>query len=488
VVTARLSGRRWTGLLAPLPFVVGTLSTLGGHGWYTALDSHAVLWGAYGVLFTLNGESVSLCLGGCALLALVCVADGRVGPRARLPLAVLACLVVGATAAIQTYSFLTAVYLSAYVAAVLALLLSRARLSVPLGVLSVALLVGLVRIGPAVASSAGPLTVLVTGLLPAVPGLVAVLVRWRWRALACGLAAGLGAAPQVVWTLHGVHVGDPFLTYRSVSSKDLGVGTAPGLLAAACPLLALVLLGVAGIATRRALWVAAPLGAVPAWAVLAANDRWGANQEPYRLWIDGFALVVATALPLVVQAAVELCSARHRWWARVPAALASLAVLGLVASSLGDFAGFWRYGRTGIAMIDYDTGQGDAVAALVGPASPRASVAALRLPDTCLDPFMVKTRAQLGTAFYNYGMAWPAHEGAMGRLMAARTAGDLDVADARTAGATLVLTDSTCSASWPTRYAGDLQHVAARSYRTAAGTRARVDLWRLLPASASAGG
>jgi len=466
-----LTRRWWTGVLGALPFVIGTFSTITTGNWYAVLGSHGVLWGAYGVLFALNGESASLCIAGIGLLALLLVGAGRIREQWRAPVAVLACAAVGALANVQTYSFLTAVYLFAFVAAVFGLLRAGSRV---LTLLSIAALAAVLLAGSPVAQVLGPLPMLVLGLLPTLPGLWALVCRWRAPALSCVLATVLTASPTVVATAVGVAKRDPFLLFResSPAGAHLGVPVAAGLAAGTVLLLTLLLVLVAGIHRRKPLWVACSLGGGIGWALIATNDRWGANQEPYRLWIDGFALVAIALVPLAAlvatrylghrqpaeekqaeekPATVTLSRASRRW-----AAAGLAAVLLLAGASATDWWSFLRFTRDQ-GLLSYTSSQAMALPAAISAGGPNSLV----LPDPCISPFVLKEQTGARIAFYNLGLAWPDRETAMRKLLAARAAGVFDVDAARAAGVTHVLTDSTCTQRWS---GPGLQRISAVGY------------------------
>jgi len=476
-----LTRRWWTGVLGALPFVIGTFSTStsSSGNWYSVLDSHGVLWGAYGVLFTLNGEAASLCLAGVALLALLIVATGHVRGRAAAVTAVLALGLIGALANVQTYSFLTAVYLVVFTGGVLGLVRARSALLVAV---SVVLLAALLVAGPTLASGAGPLATLVAGAVPAVPGLLVLLRGHRVPVLLGALAAGLTASPTVVSTVLGVAGNDPFLVYRDSSSSNLGVPVWTGVRAGAVLLVALALVLVAGEHKRRPVWFATAAGAGLAWALVSTNDRWGANQEPYRFWIDGFTLIATVLVPLGAMVAAEYLGSRAQTAKassieatralgalapRVLAASALALVLVMIGVASEDFVGFTRYVRAG-GLISFDTPQARAMPT----ALEMGAADGLVLPDPCVDPFTLKAVTGARVAFYNLGLAWPQEEPPMRQLLAARSMGTLDVDAARAAGVTEVLVDSTCAASWP---GTGLTRLGAVDYGTAG---ANLQLWR----------
>ena len=283
-VTLYLISRRWwTALLAPVPFVIGSFAVLLSDNWFTSMDSHAVLWGPFGVLFTLNGEAAALCLGAAAMLVML-LAHLRVTSRAwKVALFALASATIGLLANIQTYSFLTTVYLASYVIGTYIIVTSTRR--VLLAVLSGGLVVMLFLFGPIIAADAGPLVTLAMGLVPTLPALVALVVRTKGLAVLFLGLAGLAASPQIIGTMLGILGDDPFLTYRVASSKNLGVDWR-GIVGALPLLVPLAATLVAGIRRRTALWIAYPIGAAVVWALGSTNDIWGANQEPYRFWLD----------------------------------------------------------------------------------------------------------------------------------------------------------------------------------------------------------
>lgn len=150
-----------------------------------------------------------------------------------------------------------------------------------------------------------PLASLVLGVIPAAPGVVWVLRGTGWRGLWCVGAVVAGAAPPVLATVGGLLRHDPFLLYRESSTSGLGVPGTQGVIGAMGALALLAFVLAVGIVTRSSVWIALPIGLVVCWAWVAENDVWGANQEPYRFWLDGYVLVAVLAVPLVAWAAVE---------------------------------------------------------------------------------------------------------------------------------------------------------------------------------------
>ncbi|MCM0640334.1 hypothetical protein [Cellulomonas wangsupingiae] len=433
VTTVLLTRRWWTGLVAFVPFVLGTGSWLRDRGWSRQLDSHAVLWGPGGVMYTLNGETVALSIGGVALLALLLVAAGRIRGRAAWVVALLACLAAGATANVQTYGFLTTVYV--LVAATAAVGLVRHRSWIALAATG-GLLVLLFVVGPVVADGVSPLAALALGLLPAVPGVLLVLRETRWWGIACVAALGLGAAPQVLATALGLLGRDDFLVYRESSSKNLGVPPSAGLWAALAVLPVLALVIALGVRHRRVLWVAVPSALLVTWALLASNDHWGANQEPYRLWLDTYVLTAVLVVPLGTWAWTESLLVSRTADERTPAdpvervgvhrglrTTEGRVVAGLVAVCVV-VAGLWS--------LDFRTFRSDTAAggylAITSPGYLAAAELAdltdggIVLTDACIDPVIFKPVWGGPVAYYNPGLAWPGDKEAIDAALAARAA------------------------------------------------------------------
>jgi len=525
-----VSRRWWVGLLAPLPFMLGTFSTLTGTGWYTALESHAVIWGPFGVLHTLNGETVSLSLAAISCLLLGLLWLRPVGSVWRVVLTALICLLLGALANVQTYSFIAAVYLLAFGLAAWALLRGRSIVHIVLAVLSIALIPVVFWFGPTVAEEGGQLPTLVFGLLPAVPGMLALIVRSRGIVLIFCVAVVLGAAPQVVGTVTGLATGDPFLAYRVASNTKLGVPFDVGVTAAIALIVPLVLILIASIVRRRALWGAYAVGAGLAWVLLASNDVWGANAEPYRLWMDVFFLVAATILPIatlvvadlwrsrtaqpelehasadpaasVVQRASEpvtvtaaeepprrrdlrrreanrpkVASPRGRRASRWVAVAGTLICLAVAGVSLGDWWAFYQ-SKPAQALLVTDSPR-DRVITELAVQSAAANPGTLVMVDSCIDPRVLKVTSGVPVAYYHLGMAWPTEYQAVGDVIQSRLSGSINREAALAGKATQVLSDSACADDWANRYADVLSEQTSLPYTNTDGTTGTITLWGL---------
>ena len=491
-----LSRRWWAALLAPIPFILGTFSVFLSDSWFTAMDSHAVLWGPFGVLFTLNGESVGLCMGAAALLLILIVFLRVRQPWARILLVCIASLTVGLLANVQTYAFLTVIYLLSYVVA--AYVIVTARRPRLLAGISLVLVAGLFIVGPLIAAEAGPLVTLVLGLIPTVPGWIALIARSRGLVAVFILLAGLAALPQLLGTAQGILGDDPFLTYRVASSKNLGVDWRGivGSLGISIPLLATL---AAGLHRKNMLWIAYPVGALVAWILGATNDVWGANQEPYRFWLDLFVLISISALPIFVLAALSYFRPRPERatsesesesdldldlapGVRSKTTLVATWVLALCVSTAAvsavDFARF-AVDTTYHSLWSYDNPRDNAIGQL-GKEADAAQTRGLIVADPCVDVLAMKITSGAPVADYNVGMAWPADHDAVHAVMIERGENILSIEHAHAAGVEWAITDTACAVDWAATYADDLKAVSSVVYyENEVGEQERIQLWKI---------
>ena len=231
---------------------------------------------------------------------------------------------------------------------------------------------------------------------------------------------------------------------------------------------------IAGLALKRAVWSAFAIGGGGAWLLLALNDRWGANAEPYRMWIDAFTLLAVTSLPMIVDVARGVRGAERvdpaapgarRWFA-----VGGLGLILLVGASAVDYVRF--VADPNVHGIEESLSPGDRAAAELARASDADETGALIATDPCIVPLYLKVNSGAPIAFFHLGMAWPARHDPLGDVVVDRNAGDFPVAAARNGGVGWVLTDSSCD--WEERYGDVLEHEA--SITTESGT---VTLWRL---------
>ena len=433
----RLSGAALAPVLPALALLTGVLAAPTVDYWYAGLGVHAVVWGPYGTLFTLNAEAAGLSLLIIAMVLLVWAAWSPSAPARRRAASVLiAAALIGLLAGVQTYSFFTGVTLSLLFVACRSLLVSRSqpRTWATVGLLTTALIVG-----GLLTDVVGPFPILGLVLLSLTPALWPVVRARPLLALAAVAVAALASAPQIVRTLSGLAADDPFLTYRQDSTDNLGVlysatafATLPLLLVCA---VCAVALWRRGQPTLAGLLIAVLAGL----GIMSTNDLWGFHQEPYRFWLQYTILGLVLLAPVLAWSLTQLSSlARPR---RI--ALFSVAAVAALtwAVSLADFAGFWAFARDE-GVISMSDERLDAARLILADSS------GIVMSSRCLDPQVLKQVTRGPVAHYNKGLAWPADVEAFEIFKdVERRAGEDPVA-LRAAGVGVVLTDSACADDW----------------------------------------
>lgn len=436
-VASRLSGLAFAPVLPALALLTGTWSTLISGDWLTHMSTHATLWGPYGTLFTLNGEAIALMLGTCAIaLILLRAADGLRSSRGGSAALLVAAAVIGSLANVHTYAFFTTLSLAAAFVAIWSLLTyrSRTRTAVTLALVALVLVLGL-----RIAGVVGPLptlAIMLAALLPAMWPLVRA--HLRMAALLAAVVVVMSAF-QVVRTVLGLAGGNEFLVFRETDSSNLSVEWDRALLAIV-PITVIALAAAWLLRGRRdtactALLLALPLGGV----VMASNDVWGFDQEPYRFWLQY--LLVASLLVSIILARALAVLGRSTGAARVRGtAVVAVAVL-VWASSLVDFVGFRAFAHDA-GVIDLGSPRLQAAARLL------EGHPGLVLSSHCLDPQVLKLATGAPVVYFNQGLAWPAVKDDFLIFQdRGRRAGE-DVVALQAAGVEYVLTDSACATDW----------------------------------------
>lgn len=474
IVAASLSRRWWVALLAPLPFLTGTFAYLySNDSWYTVLQAHAVLWGPYGALFSNNAETAGLCVGLIAVSLIVWTWSRPRRPVTRWVNSIGAAAMVGVLSSFQTYSFLTFTYLLVYGAAICAIVHVAERRRIVIGS-SLLLLVAVFLLGPVAAERIGQLPTLMLGLSPALPGLVVAIIRTRGLVAAAGVAAVATAAPQILFTLGGIASGDPFLSYRVASNHQLGIVSWQALVSAAAVIIPLVAVVVLAIRIRDRGTLALAATALVVFFLLALNDVWGANAEPYRFWIEGLLVGgVIALLGLARMAGISRSQADSTAaeTVRAPRGAALLAVVLVSAVAWAVSLPDWvNYVRDGSAQATWDpsTAREEAIADVARSAESRPG-SGLIVSERCVDNRTAKVTSGAAFAYYHLGMAWPADKDAVDDIIAARDAGTLDFDAMESSNTVFVITDSNCSTEWSSVYADRLEPVASERYALAPG-------------------
>lgn len=442
VVAYRLSTLAFAPLLPGAAILTGSLSAVTSDWWYTSLGSHAVYWGPFGTLFTLNAEVVGV-ITNVLIFALVLLAMTEMRPHTARIAIVVSGISLGVLANVHTYSFLSGVSLAVCLAAVFSLLRypSIQRLIVTIGLVAIVLL-----FGSWLAGFAGPLPIFLLLLLAGLPA-IAPLIRTHRRVTLASLALfTLAAAPQIVRTGLGIASGDEFLTYRQESTVDLGVPFGPALLGALPMLLiagftVLTLIAVRNTSDRRthramtALLLALGIGST----LMSGNDLWGFDQEPYRFWLQ-YSLIAIMLLSVTTAWALRQWLSESRLWQTASGVVAAMALI-VWTLSLTDVRLFRSFAaEQGILSAQDSTA--DALRSAVPPDQ------GLVLSSRCLDPQLLKLITQAPVASFNRGLAWPDNrvliddlrEGARSRVIAHD--------DLTAAGIRLIITDTRCTSDW----------------------------------------
>lgn len=465
----RFSHLAFAPLLPGLVLLTGTFSTLTSQNWFTALGSHAVIWGPFGTLFTLNAEAIGL--------AAVTVSMGLLvlaGTQARRQdtWIFIAAAILGALANVQTYTFLTGVSLAMFFLAAYTLLRhpSRTRLMATAACGGV-----LLATGTWIADAIGPLPLFVLLMATTLPAISPVIAQHRRTAMLTVVIFGVTASPQVIRTLLGLATGDEFLAYRQASSLDLSVDPGDALIAA-IPLLliagftALALLGsrartdISRHQTFSALLIALAVGAI----IMASNDRWGFNQEPYRFWLQ-YSIIALLLLSVTTAWALRTWPSLTKPWQRATALVALAAVLAWIGTLTDVFTFRAFANERGVLVIDDERGR------ILQQIVEREG--GLTLSSRCLDPQLLKLTTGAPVVWFNRGLAWPENRTLLDPLMDPNRSAALTLDDLVPANITRIVTDTACADEW--RFAdARIQPKEVAPYE--AGT---ITVWRVLPAA-----
>jgi hypothetical protein len=426
--------RAWA--LAPVPMLIGTLEWYAGNDrWFTGYGDHAVLWPAYGSLFSPGAEVFALVAGGFSVLLLLVAltATGRrqiiaaAGSGALLGLALLG------------HTYVAMFTLTAIVATATAYEWRRRPLgrshTILVGVLGAVLLASGLR------SGSGSLARL--GVVLAVP-LVWLVLRRDWRrehglmALAAAAGAIVVGSPLLVRIAAQVADRDSFFYYRQeiAETRDLSLPLGPVLLQF-LPLwilagTAVVLLARRSRSARRDATLVAVVGLVITTLLLAFNATWGFDTEPYRFMPYGALLIGVAAMPSVAAALLAPGPAA------APPRLAAAAVLAACALTIPTTLLFARDTRH--LVFTFPPGERLAYERIADVTRDDLAVY-----DTCFRPDLVKVGGGGRVAYQNIGMAIADHHEAVSLINGAVGAGTLPGDDLlRTVGARWFVSHNHC--------------------------------------------
>ena len=457
LIAHTLSRRWWAPILPGLALFTGTLSTFIHDYWYTSLSAHAVIWGPFGTLFTLNSGAISL-MGGTVALALILwhlLAPSRSNTRIFI-----AAALIGLLANLHTYAFFTTASFAAAFITLTALITAKSRRRTVLVIAAT----GLVLVfGNPIAALIGPLPLFALLLLVAAIAAYPFIKSNLYTTFSLIALAGIASSPQVIRTLLGIASQDEFLAYRQGSSLDLGVP----LIAAAVAAVPLILFAIYILFVSRVMpgrsqeviysfFAATAIGAV----IMSTNDLWGFNQEPYRFWLQ-YSIITGFLISILLAYALSFQQKRTGL-----AVLVVAVFLWLI--SLADFAGFFSYAREQGVLPTQDS-RALAIQELTKeiPSGSRELI----LSSRCTDPQLLKLITSRPVAFFNYGLAWPDNREEVRDLNERLTGNTLIGLQAAQVG--YVITDSNCDSDWAYTEAG-INMISITPYDSGALT-----LWRV---------
>ena len=457
LIAHTLSRRWWAPILPGLALFTGTLSIFIHDYWYTSLSAHAVIWGPFGTLFTLNSGAIAL-MGGTVALALILwhlLAPSRSNTRIFI-----AAALIGLLANLHTYAFFTTASFAAAFITLTALITAKSRRRTVLVIAAT----GLVLVfGNPIAALIGPLPLFALLLLVTAIAAYPFIKSNLYTTFSLIALAGIAASPQVIRTLLGIASQDEFLAYRQGSSLDLGVP----LIAAAVAAVPLILFAIYILFVSRVMpgrsqeviysfFAATAIGAV----IMSTNDLWGFNQEPYRFWLQ-YSIITGFLISILLAYALSFQQKR------TGLAVLVVAVL-LWLISLADFAGFFSYAREQGVLPTQDS-RALAIQELTKeiPSGSRELI----LSSRCTDPQLLKLITSRPVAFFNYGLAWPDNREEVRDLNERLTGNTLIGLQAAQVG--YVITDSNCDSDWAYTEAG-INMISITPYDSGALT-----LWRV---------
>ena len=460
LIAYTLSRRWWAPILPGLALFTGTLSTFIHDYWYTSLSAHAVIWGPFGTLFTLNSGAISL-MGGTVALALILWS--QLAPSRNNTKIFIAAALIGLLANLHTYAFFTTVSFAAALISLTALITAKSTRRTVLTIAAT----GLVLIfGNPIAGLIGPLPLFGLLLLVTVIAAYPFIKSNLKTTLSLIALAGIVASPQVLRTLLGIASQDEFLTYRQGSTlDDLGVP----LIAAAVAAIPLILFAIYILFVSRAMpqrsqemiysiFAASAIGAV----IMSTNDLWGFSQEPYRFWLQ-YSIITGFLISILLAYALSFQPKRTGLAVLVVALL-------LWLISLADFAGFFSYAREQGVLPTQDS---RALATQELTKEIPSGSRELILSSRCTDPQLLKLITSQPVAFLNYGLAWPDNREEITNLTQADRMTGNTLIGLQAAHVGYVITDSNCDNDWAYSEAG-INIISITPYDSGALT-----LWRV---------
>jgi hypothetical protein len=280
------------------------------------------------------------------------------------------------------------------------------------------------------------LVIMLLGVFPATIPISYFLIEQTQIAIYSVVTFILGASFGLYQTLSGYINQDDFLTYRQASSADLGVSFINGFLGSLAITIPAIIL-IFYYFNKNLTYFSVLTGGLLSWIILSQNDRWGANQEPYRFWIISFIIMGIIIFPLLFDFFIRTVS-----YSNVESILVSIFLVGLLLVSTIDSYNFYQ-SNNARSIYYFDTPQNKAIKKISRNLSNE-----LLLVDSCIDASIYKAVTGKPTAFFNIGMAWPQNYQNISQVMLNTSNQKLDLVALEQANVKYFLTDSNCNSDW----------------------------------------
>jgi hypothetical protein len=201
---------------------------------------------------------------------------------------------------------------------------------------------------------------------------------------------------------------------------------------------------------------------------MSTNDRWGFEQEPYRIWLQ-YSIVGVLALATVLPWAWQRRTTVSTTAARGIVALTTAAAI-LWAVSLVDVVAFRDYARSE-GLIAANDPYAQALTTLIDSNEDTGLV----LSSACFDPQRLRLITGAPVSFFNRGLAWPEKKDQIYLLLDPGRVAVSDPAQLAAAGVTRVITDSACEGEWA------YQDARVQPERIETYPGGTLTLWRVAP-------
>lgn len=418
----------WTAILGFLPLYWGVFGFSSNNDWQRKLESHATIWGSFPTMFVMNAESFAIATVTTIFLISILLSHFYQNSKPFYLILILF-FIARFIVNIHIYSFIASTYFIAYSLAIYQLR-SKLKFNLTLTFL-------LVLIATFIFLTINPfdwpgLVIMLLGVFPAAIPISYFLIEQTQIAIYSVVTFILGASFGLYQTLSGYINRDDFLTYRQASSADLGVSFINGFLGSLAMTIPANIL-IFYYFNKNLTYFSVLTGGLSSWIILSQNDRWGANQEPYRFRIISFIIMEIIIFPLLFDFFIRTVS-----YSNVESILVSIFLVGLLLVSTIDSYNFYQ-SNNARSIYYFDTPQNKAIKKISRNLSNE-----LLLVDSCIDASIYKAVTGKPTAFFNIGMAWPQNYLYVNQIQESVLKGTIGPKDLSEAEVKYFLSDSSC--------------------------------------------